>query len=534
MHLTKEQQAVYKAARIAQSTALFLELGAFTADSGNRKNIKLYSSFTIDELLNGPVTYINADKVERVTAFPSDREYIQNILKLYKNGRFLVIEKARQMTVSWLFAAVFVHEILTQPNEVIFSFAQDEDKAIEFIQRCKIIINNIPEAIWPSRLRPKAIFTQLEVCVPALNSRIKAMTSSGVKGHGYTPTKIFLDEFSYHPNAREAYHALASGAMANNTKIIAVSTPAPTFGKNKDNVFFDLCDDTLDDDSACPVPYQLVSQGMYARVNPKNGYISIRLFLDADPDKTPAWREMVEKAVGKKIFAASYLLERVSYSGDAVYADIYSKERHYLSYDKTPDRRFGPIVIGWDFAGNHSNVALQRQGNKVVQLAEWPNQGFGTRRIYDVVMNDCYRMWGTGFTYYHSVDPSGLNEGKSTDEKSCTDIIKELLKRDGKSSSYLIIPNSNRPKARIDSVIQVLQGKPIQFELNHSCSFTEKGFSGGYCWPENQERGKTLSPEKNEYSHTHDALQYAIMAILKKRRQENSVSSRIVVGKQYF
>lgn len=532
MSITKEQIAIYKAARLAQSTALFLELGAFTADSGNRKNIKLNAELSIDDLLNGPAAYLDAEKVEIVSAFPHDRAYIQNLLKLYKNGRFLVVEKARQMTVSWLFAAIFVHEILTRPNEVIFSFAQDEDKAIEFIQRCKIIVNNIPEAIWPSRLRPAAVFTQLEVSVPSMNSRIKAMTSSGVKGHGYTPTKIFLDEFSYHPNAREAYHALASGALANNTKIIAVSTPAPTFGKDKENVFFDLCDDTLDDNESCRIPFQEISTGMSARINPRNGFISIRLLLDADPDKTPEWRAMVERAVGKKIFAASYLLERVSYSGDAVYADIYSKTKHYLSFDKEPDRRFGPIVIGWDFAGNHSNVAIQRQGAKVVVLAEWPNQGFGTRRIYDVVMNDCYRMWGTSFTYYHSVDPSGINEGKSTDEKSCTDIIKELLRRDGKSANQLIIPYSNKPKARIDSVIQCLLGKPLQLEINNCCTFLEKGFSGGYCWPENQDKGKSLSPDKNQYSHTHDALQYAIMAILKKRKQSIS-TSRAVLGRQY-
>ena len=76
---------------------------------------------------------------------------------------------------------------------------------------------------------------------------------------------------------------------------------------------------------------------------------------------------------------------------------------------------------------------------------------------------------------------------------------------------------TNNIVPRLESVREPLKrlvdGKPA-FNLDKSCNVLRKGFNGGYKYKTVTYSGETklaLEPDKNQYSHPHDALQYMMM-----------------------
>lgn len=112
-------------------------------------------------------------------------------------------------------------------------------------------------------------------------------------------------------------------------------------------------------------------------------------------------------------------------------------------------------------------------------------------------------------------DPAGQQRSAMTadkDEKTCFDILR------GKGID--IQPSEQNPTIRIESVRKPLEtmrnGKP-QFILHPRCKVLRKGFQGRYQYKRlkiggAEERFQDF-PDKNEYSHPHDALQYVAVKV---------------------
>ena len=106
-------------------------------------------------------------------------------------------------------------------------------------------------------------------------------------------------------------------------------------------------------------------------------------------------------------------------------------------------------------------------------------------------------------------DPSGAFR-KDSDADTSFQILKSegLFARPAPTNN--IVP-------RLESVREPLKrlvdGKPA-FNLDKSCNVLRKGFNGGYKYKEvsySGEKRLALEPDKNQYSHPHDALQYMMM-----------------------
>lgn len=101
-------------------------------------------------------------------------------------------------------------------------------------------------------------------------------------------------------------------------------------------------------------------------------------------------------------------------------------------------------------------------------------------------------------------DPAG-DSMSQTDERTCFEICH--------AKGINIEPGLQNPGLRIESVrkplTQLIDGQP-QFVLHPRCAMTRKGFMGGYQFRRMQVSGERYSdrPDKNQYSHVHDALQY--------------------------
>jgi hypothetical protein len=108
-------------------------------------------------------------------------------------------------------------------------------------------------------------------------------------------------------------------------------------------------------------------------------------------------------------------------------------------------------------------------------------------------------------------DPAG-DQRAQTDEKSCFDEVKakKLKIRGAKSNAWL-----PRRGAVAWFMSKLSSGQPM-FLLDPYCQVLRKGFNGGYKYRRIQVIGEeryTDVPNKNAYSHPHDALQYASMEL---------------------
>jgi hypothetical protein len=107
-------------------------------------------------------------------------------------------------------------------------------------------------------------------------------------------------------------------------------------------------------------------------------------------------------------------------------------------------------------------------------------------------------------------DPAGSSRSQ-TDEKSCMDILgtKGIHCRSALTNEFL-----SRRESVTKRLIRSPKGNPL-IKIDPRCTMLIDGFGGGYHYKEVSSRSsETLHserPVKNEYSHPHDALQYAAM-----------------------
>ena len=100
---------------------------------------------------------------------------------------------------------------------------------------------------------------------------------------------------------------------------------------------------------------------------------------------------------------------------------------------------------------------------------------------------------------------------------------------------------TNDPSLRIDSVdgtlTRVIQGKS-GFLIDPSCTVLKRGFEGGYSYVRVRATGVTEryhdAPNKNKFSHIHDALQYAIVGGGEARKMLGQKESKPHNGKAFF
>ena len=174
-----------------------------------------------------------------------------------------------------------------------------------------------------------------------------------------------------------------------------------------------------------------------------------------------------------------------------------------------------PIVIGFDFGLTPACVFVQftpRGGINV--LDELVSTEMGIKQFMrDVVMphiNMHYKPFFDDGSIYVVGDPAGAQRSQADSEITCIETINSFgFKADtAPSNSFL-----RRRETVASFLIRLSDGIPL-FKLSRKCRQLRKGFLGGYKFIRmpvaGDERFKEY-PDKNQYSHVHDALQYAAM-----------------------
>lgn len=166
--------------------------------------------------------------------------------------------------------------------------------------------------------------------------------------------------------------------------------------------------------------------------------------------------------------------------------------------------KYSPIYRGWDFGLTPCCVFCQLTPNgQLVVFDEMCATDMGIDQFSDEVIAyssqhyDDWELIDTG-------DPAGEQRAQ-TDARTAFQILH--------SKGVYIEAGMQSPAIRLESVrkplMRMVAGKP-GFVLSPKCKILRKGFMGGYNYRRLQVTSErfTSIPDKNKYSHPHDALQY--------------------------
>ena len=175
-----------------------------------------------------------------------------------------------------------------------------------------------------------------------------------------------------------------------------------------------------------------------------------------------------------------------------------------------------PIYLGWDYGRTPAVVFCQYTPNGVFriideQIVDTDGDGMGIRTFTRDVVNPYIATQYPEFRFIERGDPAGV--AKDGSEMSCFDLQHEEGRVVSAAMSNLITP-------RLDAVSRymsrMVDGGPA-FQLSPKCTVLRKGFLGGYKYERVKVSGDERyrdEPAKNKYSHPHDALQYAALAVI--------------------
>lgn len=210
--------------------------------------------------------------------------------------------------------------------------------------------------------------------------------------------------------------------------------------------------------------------------------------------------------------------------GKPVYGESYRDDVHCSMAGLKPIPQI-PLDIGIDYGNTPAALITQTTplGQRLVlqELVTHDTSIQEFARILKQMLNTEYR----GFECRFYGDPSG--EFKDQQQKTAADLMR--------SQDIIVRPApSNQTKMRIESVIyelnRMVNGKPAYIIDGKKCPTLRRGFNGGYRYRQLNVSGGGRyeeKPDKNQFSHIHDAGQYVCLstgsyrAVTRSNRQSN-------------
>lgn len=342
---------------------------------------------------------------------------------------------------------------------------------------------------------------------------------------GYEPTFWFLNEFDLLP--REVY----------------------TYAKGRAGRYPDMADGGptwygMLGDCNAPEESSWVYKDFFNKSEAELEALNVRLFIQ--PSGLSPEAENIENLPpgyyqNQIVGAPDWYVERMvknvpgfSRSGKPIYTDF--NDKLHVTKDELAPIPGLPIHIGLDAGLDPAAVIGQKLGDGRWHILDEliSEHGTGAKRFsrnLNELLKDRYEGWPVERIKAWADPSAAYGADKQEDEESWLDIV----------SNQTAIPvraaPTNALTDRLEAVRQVLtlmpDGRPA-FVLSARCKTLREGFNSGYRFRKLNVPGSdryTDEPDKNEFSHPHDALQYLMLgggehAAVHGRRQENANASR--------
>ena len=170
-----------------------------------------------------------------------------------------------------------------------------------------------------------------------------------------------------------------------------------------------------------------------------------------------------------------------------------------------------PLIIGLDFGLTPAaSITQLSPRNQLRLLTECTSTSMGIRQFARNILSPHLAAKYPGMPIVMPCDPAGTGRAQ-TDERTCFD---ELV-----AAGFAPVPaytNAFLPRreAVAGYLLTMVDGQPGFLLSRQGAPQTRKGFLGGYRYRRVAVAGTerfTDEPDKNQYSHPHDALQYAAL-----------------------
>ena len=195
-----------------------------------------------------------------------------------------------------------------------------------------------------------------------------------------------------------------------------------------------------------------------------------------------------------------------SLAGLPVYERSFTREFHVAKSKLMPSPLSdNPIVVGIDFGRTPCAIFKQRDPRgRILTLAELTSENMGIETFVRTLLTPFVTTKFPGYDIVCAPDPAGFMK-QQLNELTLVDVLKNAGFR-------CIKPPSNKPEHRIEAVerllAQQLDGQAM-YLVDPDCSMLIRGFIHGYRYKKKSNGQIDEKPDKNEYSHIHDANQYA-------------------------
>lgn len=226
-----------------------------------------------------------------------------------------------------------------------------------------------------------------------------------------------------------------------------------------------------------------------------------------DPDSNEYYMELAKGKTEAWVSQFIKVLWGFSQRGKPVYK-MFNSELHVAKQTLKYNPHL-PIIMGFD-AGLTPAATFSQQDSfgRVLVLAELTSEGMGAKRFCREKIKPLFNQRFRDCKLIVAADPA-TKQRAQTDEATVASVVEREL-------GVKVVPaSSNTLAARLGAVedgLSLLTEAGPAVLIDPSCKKLIIGFQAGYRYAINRKGVKADSPEKNEYSHVHDAFQYNMMA----------------------
>jgi hypothetical protein len=220
-----------------------------------------------------------------------------------------------------------------------------------------------------------------------------------------------------------------------------------------------------------------------------------------------------------------------SLAGTPVYDRVFNFDFHVAKESVKPVQNVEyPIIAGVDFGRTPCAIFKQRDPRgRVITLSEVTSENMGIETFIRTLMMPHISQHYPGFNIICAPDPAGFMK-QQLNEMTLVDALRA-------AGFECVKPPSNKPEYRIQAVERLLSQQIDgmgMYLIDPSCRMLIKGFQHGYRYKKKRDGQIEAKPDKNEFSHIHDANQYADSIMdMSIRGVERRSTKRNVVKRNY-
>jgi hypothetical protein len=218
----------------------------------------------------------------------------EDTLNDFRNNRFSIINKSRQLGISTLVAGYSLWTMLFNKDKTVLCIATKQETAKGMVEKVQFMYNNLPS--WLKGNQKPVSDNKLSLKL-ANNSQIVATSAASDAGRSYAVSLLLVDEAAFIEGIDKIYTSIKP-TIATGGGIIALSSP-----NGVGNWFHKMYTE--------------------AEIN-KNDFKAIKLKWDLHPDRDEAWEQRERTNMSPREFAQEYDCDFLGSGNSVIEPDLLS------------------------------------------------------------------------------------------------------------------------------------------------------------------------------------------------------------------